>query len=249
MVRYLVCSRAKRGLGCHFITWPYEDCERLVMVFMRDVDFGALSASDEASVKRAALEQAIATAEGKQADCRRRIAQLLAAVEEESEDGKKDLPRSVVSRLRSLEAQEADAGAELSRAQKELSAHAGMRNPQERKRDLLSLMQRMTDADPQAKFALRARLAAEIRSLYEAIELYPGGYFMSEAEWTAFSEGLTEKEIEAEGLEQLKSPSKSMRWAVVHGKGGSRIATYNRREAQTDRRPELAALEVLGVEY
>src|ERR1039457_4477210 len=37
-VKYIGCSKARRGLGCKFIQWEYTDFERLVLRFCKEVD-------------------------------------------------------------------------------------------------------------------------------------------------------------------------------------------------------------------
>lgn len=45
--RYVACSRGRRGAGCDFIQWNYDDLESLVLQFCQSVDFASIIDSNQ----------------------------------------------------------------------------------------------------------------------------------------------------------------------------------------------------------
>lgn len=174
--RYIVCSGAKRGMGCHFLMWNYDNFEHTVMSYLQGIDFAGL-VDDKRSTARL-LQQA----QGKVAAIQQAQKDNASSIEKAFKLLDMDGDLSIVhERLKQLQAEK----------------HQLATREAEALSDVTSIEQRLTDpGDTQASvielykvleklsaneaalpelLAKRAAIAAQIRRVVRRINVYPGG--------------------------------------------------------------------------
>jgi DNA invertase Pin-like site-specific DNA recombinase len=238
-IRSIVCSGAKRGLGCeYFVMWGYNDFERTVMTYLKGVDIGNLiNSGSSVSAQISSVEKDIAEISVKRDDVARRIQTLLAAIEEGGAFS------AVKDRFAALEESAVLLAKQIDDREKEL---IGLRNSLSDvatvKQSVLTLYERMAQSDGDQLFQLRARLAGQVRKAVARINVYAGGTHLL---------GSREQYEEWVGshYEPLgdRRPDKSFRRAAIVGTNGSEYFTSTVIDALAQAQADKAAtLETLG---
>jgi DNA invertase Pin-like site-specific DNA recombinase len=236
--RYLVCSKAKRGLGCYFVMWTYHLFERTVLAYCDDLDFSSLlddgrGAKSHARVQRDVVE----VLKGKREEAHKRLSRLLNAIEEGN------APTSLLERIRSTEEKLAEIDAQLKAEEQKLADMQLLQQDASLvKASIIDLVEHFERKQGDELLLLRAKVAAQLKRVVKRIDVYPGGYLMSNDEWSDFTSGMSKRGIEQEGLETLKTPDKKTRFAVIVGINGRSFPTYNPWDARLKGKMKKAEL-------
>jgi len=170
--RSLVCSRAKRGLGCHFIQWNYKNFEHTVMAYLEGIDFEGLI-DDKRSVAREVsdLHAKVKMLSDEKAACGNRLAILFQALENGGESF-----ASLRDRIAAIELRQRDVVVEIASAECDAKkAQAKLTDAQSLKTSVVELYAKMEKLSGKELFTLRASIAAQIRQAVERVEVFPGG--------------------------------------------------------------------------
>ncbi|HEY9277915.1 MAG TPA: recombinase family protein [Methylotenera sp.] len=220
--RYVACSKGRRGAGCHFIQWNYDDLEGLILQFCQSVDFGNvvdgnqnLNQDIELARKRlTSLDDAI---KNKQVS----LNNLLSALEAGSNA---DIPATLLKRISSLEIEIEDLLAEQQAAEKDVIKlnHEQLHSSNQRAAtiDLIYLLQTL---EGDALRDLRVKLSEAIRRSISHVKLYAGGIWNTEDEIqeVAMSGSLEDGVTLEEALKEVKShvntkPNKQARFMTMY---------------------------------
>lgn len=169
--RSIVCSGAKRGLGCHFVMWDYDNFERTIMAYLKDVDFSGLIDDSKSLAKEIQMHEARVTSLD---DDAKKLQQRLGRLYDALEEG--EILASLKNRICMLE-EEQRANFELRQvAERELNA-AKNRNLDATVvyNSIVDLYSKMESTSEQDRFILRAQIASEIRRVVSKIAVFPGG--------------------------------------------------------------------------
>lgn len=160
--RYLLCTTAKKGLGCSGISWPYDDFENMVLAKLTGLDIGAV-------LKEADAEQVqvkLISEKAKLEDIKKRLANLvrIAEVTDDIED--------IASRIRVLKEEEK----ESQRTVRELEGQSQLPTlARKHFQQFLRLREAMDAATGDELTDLRLRVSLELKRLLTRIEVYPVG--------------------------------------------------------------------------
>ena len=236
-IRSIVCSNAKRGLGCHFVMWGLDDFERTVMSYLRDVDITNLIASGNSlSLQIVAVERELSELQSSRDDVAARTERVLNAIEEG------EAFASLKDRLRSLQDTAEKVAAQIDRKEKELTGlTSSLSDVDTVKQSVLALYEQMADVNDDELYQLRARLASQIRKAVSRINVFPGGMHL------AGSQESYEEWVGSPDPDSKRRPDRSFRRAEIVGTNGSSYLTSTVIDAKAQGHIEKAeTLEALG---
>ncbi|MDR6374178.1 DNA invertase Pin-like site-specific DNA recombinase [Paraburkholderia caledonica] len=235
-IRSVVCSNAKRGLGCHFILWGLEDLERTVMTYMRDVDITDLIGSGNSLSKQILeIEKEITGFEVSRTEVSGKLARLVAAIETGGSEFE-----VLKDRFAAQQEAKAQIDAQVNGKQKELAAlKAALFDVATVKQSVLALYEKLAVVDADELYQLRARLAAQIRKVVKRINVYPGGVYLADVD---------EEWVGRQGeLDSARRPDRSFRRAEIVGSNGRPYFTSTVLDARAQGHLDHAeTLETLG---
>jgi hypothetical protein len=220
--RYVACSKGRRGAGCHFIQWNYDDLEGLILQFCQSVDFanvvdGNQNLNQDIELARKRLTSLDDAIKNKQVS----LNNLLSALEAGSNA---DIPATLLKRISSLEIEIEDLLAEQQAAEKDVIKlnHEQLHSSNQRAAtiDLIYLLQTL---EGDALRDLRVKLSEAIRRSISHVKLYAGGIWNTEDEIqeVAMSGSLEDGVTLEEALKEVKShvntkPNKQARFMTMY---------------------------------
>lgn len=167
--KYLFCDRAKRGLPCQVIYWPYPDFEASVLTFVTEIDLRSITSdfihSDELALNRRELEAARGRLQGAE-ERRSKLLDLLTG--EQATDYLKQ-------RYQEADQQVAHHLADIDRLQERLNL---LKNENRSFEDANRTIDDLVTANqiaPESASILRHRLHAAIKELVTGIFLFGHG--------------------------------------------------------------------------
>ena len=178
---YVACSKGRRGAGCSFIQWNYDDLESLVFQFCQSVDFAKLLDGDkntnqDVELARKRLFSIDEALKIKQTS----LDNLLNALESASSE---DAPVSMLKRISTLEVEIEDLLADQQSAEKDIIKlnHEQLHGSNQHTAtiDLIFLLQSLQGDELRD---LRVKLSESIRRSVSHVMLYAGGIWNSEVE-------------------------------------------------------------------
>ncbi len=179
--RYVACSKGRRGAGCHFIQWNYDDLESLVLQYCQSVDFatiidGNINLNQDLELARKRLSSIDDVIKTKQTS----LDNLLKALETADID---EAPASLLKRISSLEIEIEDLLADQQIAEKDVIKfnHEQLHSSNQRAAtiDLIYLLQNLVGDELRD---LRVKLSEAIKRSISHIKLYAGGTWSTEDE-------------------------------------------------------------------
>lgn len=206
--RYVACSKGRRGAGCDFIQWNYDDFESLVLQYCQSVDFATiidgnqnLNLNLELARKRlSSIDDAIKT---KQTSLNNLLYALeVAAVE--------DAPATLLKRIGVLEIEIEDLLTDQQNAEKDVIKfnHDQLHSSNQRTAtiDLIYLLQSLEGDELRD---LRVKLAEAIKKSISHMKLYAGGTWNTEDE----IQEIAQASVKEDGI-TLKAALKGIRALV-----------------------------------
>ena len=166
--RYLVCSNARRGQGCDYRSWRYEEFEAAVLVKLREIDLASVMGNTSLTKEFADARNSIATIIEELATCQT----LLANFQSTADENGWDLPRAVLDRWKAEEAREVDLQKKLEalRAREQAIAQR-VEDPAAFGEQLIKLYEAMGTLSEQERYRIRVRLRERLAIVIERIEV------------------------------------------------------------------------------
>lgn len=162
---YLVCSTAKGGGGCRYMSWPYVHFEGQFLKFVEELDYSHLT-SDSSADKLRKKRETVERLESELAELSLKQQRLLDLIE----CGAVDDTGAVAERLKALQTQEQRAQETYKQMQVEYRETCTVE--QELKQHFNQVVELVkAKSDPE----IRQKLAAEIRRKIRKIEICPSG--------------------------------------------------------------------------
>lgn len=214
---YLVCDAARRGIGCHKITWSYQDFERSFLTFVKDVDLTTLAGTADGG-ERNDLRSAITAIEGRLGDARSardRIFSLM--VSPQATDYLATKFREYDTTVNSLEANLKS----LFECEKRLNADSAAFS--DSRAQVAALIEKMQTGETAEMSRLRLLATARMTDLISEILVWPGGKPASSEARDMFSKYLADTYgANAPDIDQYMPPlSKDRRAFFVRFKNGA----------------------------
>lgn len=241
--RSIVCANAKRGRGCHFLGWDCALFERHVLAFCEQLDFSALFGDSHERAERGGnLATRIASLRAELSATQAKTQNLLALVEA----GEQVVPASVLQRIQAHERQTEELRQQIAEAERGQAEVFRLRQSAgEIKRSIVDLFKHLDNLEGEARYFARARLSAEIRRVVQRIDVYPGGWFLTQED---FINGHPDEDHEDPRWRALLTPDKKSRFAMIGGVNGKSLGTKTLDEARFKGLPDKAdLLEALGL--
>jgi hypothetical protein len=158
--RYLVCSKAKRRLGCRSVRWRYDDFETSFLAFVTEINLASLLGSEGRSDERRRLEVQIAALEGELASVVELMEKTYAILQE---GGPIDF---VTAKLRELEQRRVGLTGEIAARKAELEmSRARQVRFNESKDAVQGLLQRLRGSNTSDAYEFRAKVASHLKSI------------------------------------------------------------------------------------
>jgi len=228
---YIVCSKAKRGVGCHHIMWQYHLFEKSVLAFVDTLDFTALL-DDSGRVKGLATSQneLVDTLRGKRQEEVENLERMKARLK-----GVKDVPVTIIGMIGESDALIAQLDRELGEANSRLAELMLLRqDAKEIKASVLDLVKKFEATKGEELYALRAKVAAQIRRVVREIRVFPGGEMWTEKFLQKFirENGLTKADVEMENLREMVGVNRTMRFAKIIGLNDESFVAWPLKEAE-----------------
>ena len=166
--RYLVCSNARRGNGCAYRAWRYDEIETLVLVKLRELDLASVMGSTSLTQDLTEARTKIARASDDLSECQKLQLGFEATVDEF--EGK--LPRALLERWRAEESREAELQdlLEALRAREQEIAQR-TQDPASFGEQLIALYEAMDTLPAQERYRVRVRLRERLAILIERITI------------------------------------------------------------------------------
>lgn len=161
--QYLVCSKAKRGVGCKHIPWLYHEIENAILKNLAALDIAAILKDDTAQRAKEALD----TEKAKLSDTKKRLRNLTKLVEEAE-----DVDAVLQDRFAELRAEEKARQAKLRELEAQSVTPGLGRKHFEKFR---KLREALDQAEGEELIELRLRINQELKRFVDRIEIYPDG--------------------------------------------------------------------------
>lgn len=177
--KYLVCTIARRGGGCKYVSWPYDPLEEAFLNYCQNIDLSELTHGESTKNELISLRKRIQALQGDRASIDSNISQLMRDLEKNGGV----MPKSVQDYLLKSEVKleriaEELKGTELKLAQEE----ERVRKRKSFKGMFGSLMSQLESASAPEKLRLRAGLQRIIQSAVTKMELFKSAP-EHQAEW------------------------------------------------------------------
>lgn len=226
---FLVCHRAKRGAGCHFIPWKYQEIESGILNHARGVNFaGFVKAGDDLSASIPGLRDELILMQAKLRDVTARQNNLLNTLEL-AQTSSAMTPSMAVERMASNQQEIDDFRKKITILELKIKATEGYGHLSAESIDAVQKISTdLQNKSGDELFLLRARLNEHLRHLLSQIRLFPGGIIHTKEEAEALREHLvkigrhSEEEINKE-MHHLAptTPQKAGRFLMLRRRTGS----------------------------
>jgi DNA invertase Pin-like site-specific DNA recombinase len=171
---YLVCDRAKRKMGCEYISVRYPEFEKTVLEYCKGLNASdLLPGHEERESQIRLLQSQLSAAKAKLEATKKRAANLLDTIADSDEKASRDLLKEKLTET--LEEQ-SSLEQELDLLTRQIEKESNIvEDTGERLESLSELLRLMDSTEGQDRSNIRLRLRQEIRRLLSLINVFPGG--------------------------------------------------------------------------
>jgi DNA invertase Pin-like site-specific DNA recombinase len=205
--QYLICDRARRGVGCEKARWRYDDFESSFLTFVQEIDLQTLLRTEQEAEERASIEEKLEAIKGAllKAERQRDITYNMLM--------EKETPY-LHQRYRELETEIDTLTKQADRVKSELAQlRAEAIQLFESKAQIKALVADVQRSEGEETYKFRAQIASRLQSLIDVVAVAPVG-----------------GEILPKGTIERMEP-KLPRFFTVHFKDGSRRTVYPSKES------------------
>jgi DNA invertase Pin-like site-specific DNA recombinase len=232
--KYVACSKARRGLGCIYAAWNYNELESEILEYCNSLDFAqALGKSstltqDAENARKHAITLKLQIDEVEQS-----IHSLISALEKTDI---KTSPESIVKRISDLETKSYSLKIELEKAESNANSLEIDSKSQEIQKDaIIETIHNLRTLEDTQLHDLRIRLSSQINQAIKRIALFPKGTFISPEKKLSLESSLWELDFEDTELNQYfsdieKGANKQHRHLVILFHNGN-VLQLNKNEA------------------
>jgi len=170
--RFLVCSKAKRGAGCHYLPWTYDDLEESFIRLAKGIDFERFikESADQSKTVRSIGDKIVIKQDERESLVKRKD-NLIEAIENAEVQ-----PKSMVERIVEYEVSLEAIDTEIVSLKHEL---ASANNLESISKNTLEVIQELLDQlktkSGEDLLLLRARINENLRRVVRELVLFPGG--------------------------------------------------------------------------
>lgn len=221
---YLICSDAKRNLGCKATRWRYADFEASFLAFVEELDIESIVTADETALQRKAISDQLSALQGE-----------LAAVSELMEKTYQLLTGGsavefVKSKLDELEQRQSRLRSEIDMKSAEQAELVGLGSRLDSSRsEIRTLVKRLQGPTTDELYKIRAQIASRLKVLVQTLLIAPLGDRPKTLKVIEKLESDNDPSLR-EIIEHLRSTSehidRSMRYFTVGFHGGEVRAVY-----------------------
>ena len=160
---YLVCSEARRGLGCKSVRWRYRDFETSFLTFVQEIDLDDITYGEKTK-ERGRLSAEIAALEGELTGVTELMEKTYAVLQS---GGPIEF---VTAKLNELDARLRELKAAINTKTSALhESQSRETRTNQSKGEIKQLIERLQDATTENGFELRAKIAAQLKLLLDSL--------------------------------------------------------------------------------
>jgi DNA invertase Pin-like site-specific DNA recombinase len=164
--RYLVCSKAKRRLGCQSVRWRYQEFEASFLAFVQEVDIASIVDSDEGAGERRRLEADLSALEGELASTTELMDKTYAVL---NAGGPAEF---IASKLNELEVRRTELNRAIAATRSQLEqVQSRQARLSQSKNEIKVLVDRLQNSNSSDHFELRAKVASHLRSVIDSLSI------------------------------------------------------------------------------
>ncbi|MBR1248954.1 recombinase family protein [Bradyrhizobium sp. AUGA SZCCT0169] len=168
--RYLVCTKAKRRLGCRGKRWRYTDFEASFLAFVSEVDIASILDAGDSVDERSQAASEFSALEGELGNVTSLMDKTYALLEAGGP------PEFIASKLRELEQRRRGLIQVIAEKRQRLEQlHSLHVRINESKDQIHTLVKRLQSSDASDLFELRAKVSAHLKSVIETLVVAPEG--------------------------------------------------------------------------
>lgn len=220
--RFLVCSKAKRGAGCHHLPWIYDDLEEAFIRHAKGIDFEQFvkECADQSKTVRSITDK-IVIKRAERNNLAVRKDNLIEVLE-----GAETQPKSVLEKIVDHEIRIGAIDAEIAAFESELASANNLEGISKNAlEDIQELLKQLKSKDGEDLYLLRARINESLRRVVRELILFPGGTIHTLEEVEQIKQELcasgnySEHKIESYAHEMLPTqPRKHDKYFVIKNK-------------------------------
>jgi DNA invertase Pin-like site-specific DNA recombinase len=168
--RYLVCSKAVRGKGCTYRSWPYDHIEPMILSRIRELDFGEVLGTTTAAGELAAIRDRKAVVHEQIETCKKTLSNMQDSVAQHEGT----VPKGFLQAWNREEEKDAELRLEMETLNAlEIEVANRQSDPAQLGEQLVQLYDAMDNATPDERYLLRVRLRARLGLAVERIIVRP----------------------------------------------------------------------------
>ncbi len=170
--RFLVCSKAKRGAGCYYLPWTYDDLEEAFIRHAKGIDFERFikESADQTKTVRS-IGDKIIIKRAEREDLIKRKDNLIEALESATLP-----PKSVLERIVEFEVGIDAIDAEIASLNDELTSANNLESISKNTLEVIQeLLDQLKTKSGEDLLLLRARINENLRRVVRELVLFPGG--------------------------------------------------------------------------
>ena len=220
--RFLVCSKSKRGAGCYYLPWTYDEFEEAFILLAKGIDFEHFikESADQTKTVRSIGDKIVV----KQADrdkLAKRRENLIEAISNAAMQ-----PKSMVEKIIEYETSIDSLDNEIASLKGELASANNLESISKNTHEIINeLVERLSVKSGEDLLLLRARINEYLRRVIRELVLFPGGTIHTAAEVAQIMHEIkasgrySEIDIENYAVEFLPTqPKKQDRYFVIKNK-------------------------------
>jgi DNA invertase Pin-like site-specific DNA recombinase len=170
--RFLVCSKAKRGAGCLYLPWTYDDLEEAFIRLAKGIDFERFikESADQTKTVRS-IGDKIVIKQAERESLVKRKDNLIEAIENAAVQ-----PKSVVEKIIEYEVTIEKFDTEIATLKHELTSANNLESISKNTVEVIQeLLDQLKTKSGEDLLLLRARINEHLRRVVRELVLYPGG--------------------------------------------------------------------------
>lgn len=176
--KFVACSKARRGLGCKYSSWNYNELENEILTYCHSIDFAQALGKSSTLANKA--EEARKHQISVQSELTTTINNINAQVRAIENADPEQTPNSILSRILELEEQKLQLETANKAAEKNaITLEVNAKSQVNQKDAIIETIEQLKKLEGTDLHDLRIRLSSQINQAVAIIALYPHGTFTS----------------------------------------------------------------------
>lgn len=223
--KYVACSRARRGLGCKFIKWDYQDLENQLLTFSTSIEFHNILTKENSTIDNEIenLKQTEYSLRDTKINIQSMIENLMQAIEQANTP---ETPRTIIDRINKLEIELTQCDISIDEVTKKIDGLLSEKASQKlRFQESINIVNELQKKSGEELYDLRVKLSSSFKSAVKEIFLSPGGNWFTEKHIALLNEVYGQESSDRRRLKKYLSkmdtnPNREKRSFTIHFRNG-----------------------------